>query len=331
MPKAPTNRDLATAICKKFPGSPSRTLARKLYGENKQRFPNLEAARTTIRVIRGNKGSEERPKARVPRKNAKAGWKPACPPSDALPWTPVELPRPSRVLCLSDIHIPYHDQRAVNAALVWGREYKPTVVLLNGDFQDFYRQSKFQQRPEKRDLKHEIEVGQELLAHIRETFPKAKIIYKMGNHDNRWDTYVWNHAPEMWNMEQMQLHNVLGFEKLRIQRVNDEPVMAGKLPIFHGHELPKGGSPVNPARGAFMRSLTSMLIGHVHRHSTHSETNLWHKDTVTWSQGCLCDRRPEFARINKWTLGFSAIDVAKDGEFDLHNMQISNSYKVRPA
>ncbi len=155
----------------------------------------------------------------------------------------------------------------------------------------------------------------------------------MGNHDERWDVFIWNRAPELFDLENVQLHNVLDFEKYGIERVGDNPILAGKLPILHGHEFGRGGvaAPVNPARGAFLRCNHTVLIGHLHRPSSHAESNMWHDETMTWSTGCLCDLTPEYARINKWAHGFAHIDVASDGQFNVHNHRLGSDYTVRSA
>jgi len=113
---------------------------------------------------------------------------------------------------------------------------------------------------------------------------------------------------------------------------DQRPVMAGKLPILHGHELPKGVSaPVNPARGAFMRTLSTVLVGHSHRSSGHAESDMWHDETFCWSTGCLCDLTPEYARINRWNWGFALATVHEDQSFDVENLRITADGKVRSS
>ncbi len=60
-----------------FPKSPSNTLARILYRDNKEVYPNLEAARSSVRSARGNNGQLHRDKRidkTLYRKNGKAGF-----------------------------------------------------------------------------------------------------------------------------------------------------------------------------------------------------------------------------------------------------------------
>jgi predicted phosphodiesterase len=329
-----TSTSLARELCEKFPNVATRTLAHKLYNANKERFASLESARGTIRTVRGTCGKRNRWPGSVthPKAKGKAGWKPSCPPSAAEPWLPVQIDGPCRVLSLSDIHIPYHDEGALNAAVKYGKKLKPDVLLLNGDFADFYRISRWQQDPKKRSFKDEISDCCDCLSWLRGQFRDARIIYKMGNHDERWDHYVWQKCVELFDLDSLQLHNVLKFEDFGIERVNDNPVMCGKLPVLHGHEIGKGiFSPVNPARGAFLRTNHTVLIGHLHQPSSHPAPDMFHSETMTWSQGCLCNRQPEYARINKWAWGFAHIDIAADNQFNVRNYRISNDYQVRSA
>lgn len=293
----------------------------------------IESARTTIRYIRGTKGNARRKCARVKQTPAKAGWAPDCPPSIAEPWEPHQL-EATRVGVLSDIHVPYHDVTAVTAAVGWLRKSRPDCILLNGDIIDFYAVSRWQKDPRERDFKREVKTTIEFLKWIRATFPKSQIVFKKGNHEDRWDHYLWNHAPEICDMEFAMLEHVLQFEEIGgIVMVEDErPILAGKLPIFHGHELPKGlTNPVNMARGAFLRTSHTILVGHGHRTSGHAESDLWHDEVFCWSTGCLCDMRPKFARINKWNHGFAQIEIENDQSFNVENLRINKDGKVRSS
>lgn len=322
----------AEELVRKFPDAPKKTLARKLYAEFPAHYANLESARKTILRITGCNGTSEKRFAKHPRPKGKAGWKPECPPSAAEPWVPVQIDGPAKVLCLSDIHVPYHSREAVQAAVTYGKKLKPDIVLLNGDTIDFHRISRFQQDPRKRSTKQELEATVQLLEWLRHTFKNARIIYKLGNHDERWDHFVWNKCLELFDLECLQLHNVLKFEEYGIERVGDSPILCGRLPVLHGHELGRNlYAPVNPARTAFLRANHTVLIGHLHRPSSNPESDLFGKETMTWSQGCLCGKQPEYARVNKWRWGFCHIEVAANNEFNMHNMVVGNNYSVRPA
>lgn len=318
----------AERLVREFPETDSRTLARRL---SKEFFIPLDVARSRIRYVRGANGKAHRERRTVDRPKGKAGQKPKCPPSMCETWEPF-ICNAKRALILSDIHIPYHDEDAVDAAVAWGKKQNPDTVILNGDTVDFYQLSRFVKDPRKRHTKDEIEKVKNFLGFIRAEFPKADLVYKMGNHDERWDHYLWNHAPELCDFEHVQLHVILEFADHGITMVGDQrPIMCGKLPVFHGHELPKGmTNPVNMARGAYLRMADTVLVGHGHRTSSHTEPNWKHEEVATWSTGCLCGLNPEYARINKWNHGFAFVEVATDGEFNLMNLRV-NKGKVRTS
>jgi predicted phosphodiesterase len=329
-PKTP-HRVLAEKLCKKFPDAPNRTLAKRVSLECKV---NMEMARTAVRTVRGVNGKYRREQTldkSLFKPPGKAGVKPKLPPSLAKKWEPFELGGGIRVGILSDIHIPYHDERALAAAVDYLKRRRPDVVLLNGDYGDFYSISRFTKNPKKRNFKREIKLQRDGLKWLRSQFPKARLVYKMGNHDERYDHWLWNHAPEISDLPQVRLPSILGCKKLGIEVVGDgRPVMAGKLAIFHGHEM-NGGPfvPAMPARSAFLRTTASVLVGHHHRTSTHVEPNWKHEEIACWSVGCLCDLAPEYARVNKYNQGLSLVDVSEDGQFEVANLRLNTDYAVR--
>ncbi len=313
----------AERLCGQFPNTATRTLAKRL-SESHQL--TLEQARTTVRKVRGNSGELSRKTATVPRPNGKAGTKPELPPSIAEPWLPFNLGSGFKLAVLSDLHIPYHDDRAVRSAVAYCKRRRPDVVLINGDFADFYSISRHQKDPKKRNFRQEVEAVQEALAWIRSQFKNARIVYKAGNHEERWQHWLWNAAPEICDFERMTLAQWLDADKYGIEVVTDQrPIMAGRLPILHGHELGKGiSAPVNPARGAFLRTLSTIMVGHSHRTSQHTEPDWHHIDTTCWSTGCLCDLSPQYAVVNKWNLGFAFVPVDESGGWHVENLRVSS-------
>lgn len=336
MAKPPVKAELARKLCDKYPEQPSRSLAKRLYEDNKLLFTDLEQARRSIRYVRGTLGDSNREKTKIrakgygKKRKAGEGAGLKCPPSSAEAWEPYQLP-PGFGVSLSDIHLPYHSREAVEAAVAHAEKRQLDWLLFNGDLADFYSVSRWDKDPKKRNLAKEVEIVREFLDWIRERFPKTKIVYKAGNHEERWDKFIWNKAPELFDIQQCRWDFILGLEQREIDLVvGGRPVMAGRLPIFHGHELPKGlTNPVNQARGAFLRTLSTTLTAHGHRSSTHPEPNIWHNINVSWSQGCLCNRRPEYARINKWNWGFAEIENANDGSFEVDNWRINNDFEVK--
>lgn len=321
-------------ICRAHPDAPARTLARRIVKEANNAI-TLEQARTRVRTFFGISGNLHRKthKACEPRPPRQAGVVYSMPPSQATKWTPHVMDVIGQVGIISDVHVPYHDERALAAAVEHLKAEGLAGLLLNGDIADFYSISRYMKDPRQRDFKGELEAVRDFVGWIRSEFPDVPIVYKAGNHEERWDHWLWQHAPEICDDRRMSLVAWLDLEKHGVEWVQDQrPIMLGKLPVLHGHELPKGmAAPVNVARGAFLRTLSTCLVGHSHKTSNHAEADMWHHETACWSTGCLCDLRPDYARINRWNHGFAVVTVHKGGTFDTHNYRVMSDGTVRSA
>jgi hypothetical protein len=99
----------------------------------------------------------------------------------------------------------------------------------------------------------------------------------------------------------------------------------GNLNIAHGHEFPSGiSSPVNIARGLYLRAKANAICGHHHKTSSHTETNINDEIVITYSVGCLCELHPLYMPINSWNHGLALITVTKDGDVDVQNKRIKD-------
>lgn len=334
MPPADPITAIARRLAAAHPDAPTRTLARRLVRETKGAI-TIEQARKRIGRQFGVQGTKSRKtvKAAAPREKRQAGEVYAMPPSKAERWSPHDLGIVGKVGILSDVHVPYHSEVAVKAAVEWLKAADIQALLLNGDICDFYAISRWMKDPRSRDFVGELEAVRGFLAWLRQEFPDIPIVLKSGNHEERWNHYIWQHAPELSSDRLTSLHAWLHLAEHDIQLVEDQrPVMLGLLPVLHGHELPKGlAAPVNVARGAFLRTLSTVLVGHSHRSSGHAESDMWHAETFCWSTGCLCDLTPEYARINRWNHGFAMVTVHDGGEFDVENCRITQDGRVRSS
>lgn len=331
MPRDPIG-EMAKQLCEAHPDHSARGLARKLVHKANGAI-TLEQARQRIRRCFGVSGIKSRQTATRRRPPRQAGEIRAMPKSMAAPWNPHVMGVTGRVGILSDVHVPYHSEIAVAAAVGYLRDLGVDALLLNGDICDFYAVSRWQKDPSQRDFKGELEACRDFLGYIRSTFPDIPIVLKCGNHEERWTHWLWQHAPEISDDPMMSLTAWLKLVDHDITLVEDQrPVMLGKLPVMHGHELPRGlAAPVNVARGAFLRTLSTCLVGHSHRTSNHTESDMWHDETACWSAGCLCDLTPEYARINRWNWGFAVATVHEDDTFDVENLRITLSGIVRTS
>jgi len=312
-------------LIRRFPDAPARTIARRVVEEANGAI-TLEQARSRVRKAIGQSGKEHRHKAVAPRPARQAGVVYEMPRSVTRPWKPHRFDVTGRVGVLSDAHIPFHDERALAAAVAHLKKAGIAGLLINGDWADFYAVSRHEKNPRDRDFRGELKAVRESLQWIRQEFPKIPIVYKLGNHEERWQKWLWQHAVEISDEPEMGLDVWLKTERSGIEIVDDQRIiLLGELPVLHGHELPRGlSSPVNAARGAFLRTHHTVLVGHSHQTSGHCDTDLFHRETFVWSAGCLCDLTPEYARVNRWNHGAAIVEVHADGQFDVSNLRIAN-------
>lgn len=320
---------------KEWPDLPNLTLAKKIYSENSLLFKDVERVRSMILYYTGVKEKKRRNKKtdreliKNPGENSKKMGIPSpyytIPESDNEEWLPYEMPKnATRILVLSDVHIPYHDTESLEKAIDYGVENKANAVLLNGDIMDCYSLSRWEKDPRKRRFSQELEDTRQFLSYLKHRLPDAVIYYKLGNHELRYEAFLRIKAPELLDVSEFRLDVLLRFGELGVNLITDDRIIQiGELNVMHGHEFGRSVfSPVNPARGYYMRSKTNILAGHNHQSSEHSEPNLNGQVVTAWSTGCLCHLHPDYMRINKWNHGFAFIKVYKDGNFEVDNLRI---------
>jgi predicted phosphodiesterase len=310
-----------------------RTAARLIYKAHPKLFTDVENCRAFVRDVTGQRGKERRASnvdKTLYRKAGKQSDAKIVIPEGASEFKqPIEIKGPCKVLVMGDLHIPYHDKRAVETALNYAVKHGCDTLYLNGDCGDYYGISDYDKDPENRDMPGELDVQEQILDILKPLF-KTKYL-KCGNHDARWEKYIFRNAPELGRVAKVRLPKILELAERGYEWVdNKQWSIIGRLPILHGHEV-NGSSPVNAARGAYLKANNTIAVGHHHRTSQHVETqSLTQTQIVTWSIGCLCNLRPAYAPINKWNLGFAIIDVDSDGSFEFTNLRIdhTNNYKI---
>lgn len=318
----------------KFPKAATRTLANIIYAENPELFKDSEAARTLVRHYRGQHGTKSREKIKDKRFFKESGGSFSKLPEGLTTldhWGIVKIVGENRILILSDVHIPYHDKKSLGIAIQKAKEYNPTIILLNGDFADHFSISRWEKDPRQRNFPNERQIILLALEWLREEFPKARIIYKLGNHEERYENYMMLKAPELLGIPEFEFKNVFGLDNFGIELVDDmKPIKTNELFIIHGHEYRFSiSNPVNPARGLYLRSKVNAICGHFHQSSSHSENDIQDKFTSCWSSGHLSDPHPKYMPLNKWNAGFIIVETSGNKLFQVHNYKIIDGLTYR--
>jgi predicted phosphodiesterase len=300
---------------------PTLKLARILYSENDKLYNSVEHARSALRYIEGKAGNKEKQAEFISLpERSRSPYK--LPEAEEFNYEPYVIDA-KKVFVMSDIHLPYHDVPAITAAIEYAQNEEIDAVLLNGDTIDFYQLSRFVKDPKARSFAHELLTFQQFIEAINQAFPNAKLYIKIGNHEERYQHYLWMKAGELDGVEEFDLKNIIKKRAPEAELITDKRIIKlGALNVLHGHEFGQSiFSPVNVARGLFLRGKVSAMQGHNHQTSEHTESNMNGEITTTYSVGCLCNLTPGYLPINKWNHGFAIVDI--DGQdFHVRNFRI---------
>jgi len=305
---------------------PTLKLARIMYSENKLLFKDVEDARSTLRYIEGKCGRGDKVKTitHVAPERPRNPYN--LPESEEKEYKPFVIKGYKRVGILSDIHLPYHNLAALTAAIGFLKQEQVDAVLLNGDTLDFYQLSRYDKNPKNRSFAHELSQFKQLIEVLKKQL-NAKIFFKIGNHEVRYEAFLLQKAKELIGVNEFTFENILKSRAEGIEIIESNRFMKlNSLNGIHGHEY-KGGisAPVNVARGLYLRGKTSAFQGHNHSTSEHTETDMNGKIITTWSIACLCELNPEYMPLNKWNHGFGIVDLDSNGEsFEFRNKRIYN-------
>jgi predicted phosphodiesterase len=245
----------------------------------------------------------------------------------------VELPKECHnILVISDIHFPNHDVKALGKALEYGKANNINCIVINGDLLDNEPFTNHDAPPPNTsDVRDWFQMTEDFLDMLLEEF-KCPIYFVEGNHDAWYMRYLMKKAPVLFNDQYYTLSARLKLREKGIVWIPQTSVlMIGKLPVTHGHMIVKGFfSPVNPAKGVYNKIKGSMLIGHCHTTSEHSESNLQGDLNTTYSIGCLCTLAPDYDPFNcKHNLGFARVIVQDNGNYRVENKRIDQkTYEV---
>jgi predicted phosphodiesterase len=328
MIKKQLSGEIVTPYLEKYPEMPSLTLAKLIYKENKEAFNTIETVRSLIRSYRGASGKICLDKLGDRRfvREINTPYNPyLLPESDEQEFEPFEIyPQYKKMLVFGDVHLPYHNVDSINRMIDYVANKKIDSILLNGDIIDFHQLSVFVKDPRKRHFAEEIQTAMMFLNALIKALG-VKIFYKLGNHEERFETYMRLKAPELIGIQEFELDNILQLGSKNIDVIKDKRIVRfGKLNILHGHEM-KGSiiPPVNAARGVFLKTMENTLVNHFHTDTKHSENSLNGHHVSCWSIGCLCELHPEYAVINKWRHGFAIVEkINYDGNFVVETRQI---------
>lgn len=213
-----------------------------------------------------------------------------------------------KVACVSDIHYPYEDRRATALTLAFLKDYKPDVVVWNGDIFDFYAVSSYEKNPSKKmDIQQEIDYGfAQMKEWTSELGPKTKHFFISGNHETRMQRLINKAAPALASLRSTKIESNLDFNSIGVEYIpNHKDLHIGDLMFIHGSVVRRHGG--NSARGHYEQYGCSLLMGHTHRLAVAFKRNKYGTHTLI-ENGTLCDFDVEYANYPDWQHGFTTIE-----------------------
>ena len=247
-----------------------------------------------------------------------------------------------RHVAYCDVHVPH--QIPFKPILEFQRDYKPTHVILDGDFLNLdhashWNEGLFQRigyDSVGRALREELMAGQELIAEIRRASPKAELYFVPGNHEH-WLYWCALYHPQLgiFLKDEVSKHYKADLAKegdhalkellerylcadkfkMRVLPYN-EPLEIGNITYLHGHQLTITSSPrLYPAK--------NLVFGHHHTHNTVTLNDSGDPRFVTQHVAVPCmtklgpkDHAYRQTKSGRWLNGFWIADVLPNGLFD---------------
>lgn len=211
---------------------------------------------------------------------------------------------------------------ALWAALNFGEDFKPDMVILLGDLMELemishYAKNNLRLREQMR-LEHDFEFTNQVLNRI-DKISKGEKVYLFGNHETRIETYL-NENPELEGMLSIE-------KKLHLEERGWKFFKEGKV-IKVGHACFTHGWYYNiyHARKHVSEMGDNIFYGHVHDVQSFSKPNPAQMPIIGQSLGCLCDLNPAWKRNkpNRWVNAFGIFYFSKDGNFTYYTPIIVN-------
>ena len=163
---------------------------------------------------------------------------------------------------ISDLQIPYHDQKAVDNVARFIKAFKPDDVVSVGDEMDMQTISKWSQGT---PLEYERSIGRdrdktvEILQQLRITHMTRS------NHTDRLYNTIMKRAPGLLGAPEFELENFLCLDELGITYHKDPWQVAPGWLLLHGDEGSTSQVGGQTALGLAKRTGMSVVCGHTHR------------------------------------------------------------------
>jgi len=176
--------------------------------------------------------------------------------------------RDRRIVVVSDMQIPHHDRRSVDALITFVADYTPDLVYVIGDEWDATSVSRWARGTSLETspgaLQKELDATSAVMARLVTAAGNAPVMVHRSNHTDRMNHYLMN-APALRSLNCLTLESLLGYDTLGV-KVNREPYpIAPGWVACHGDESGTNQTAGGTALGLAKKMGLSCVAGHTHR------------------------------------------------------------------
>lgn len=212
---------------------------------------------------------------------------------------------------IPDIHVPYHDVRALKVLCKVIKALKPNHLIVLGDSLDFYQLSKFDKNPlRKTSVSDDVSDFRDVLYQLDGACPlQATKVFLEGNHEHRLQKWIWANATELGKMIP-SLEAYCGFKDLgwRFYKYGDF-YRLGDVLYMHGDRCG-----LNVTLNMIRKYGCSVVHGH-----DHGAAIRWFANAVgrmfALNCGHLSDMTQQeylYGGVADWTQGFGLVEYSDD-------------------
>lgn len=220
-----------------------------------------------------------------------------------------------KFIALYDLHWGYerkgghkialHDQKALNVALAFAKDFKPDHIILGGDILDcgcisHHNHGKPGAVEGFRLLGDANELREAVIKPLEALKPKS-LTYIVGNHED-WLNDLAEQIPALEGI--VDVGSVLKLDKWKVVPQGDAHKL-GKLVFVHGDQI-KGGE--HSAKWGAMAYEANVRFGHHHTYQVYTKTSAIDANGHTGvAVPCLCKKGPKYGggAPNRWMQGFN--------------------------
>lgn len=218
-------------------------------------------------------------------------------------------------LVLPDVHFPFQDEKLLTAWLGHLKSLRPSGIDILGDLLDCYTLSKFDRNPaRKASLQDEIDEAHGFLALVRKLAgDNCDIRLSEGNHEDRLRKKLWSRMPELADLRNLTIPELLGLKKLGIKwHSTQNPYRIRDLWYTHGDILRTQAG--MSARAKADQIHGSVVVAHTHRMGWSPRTT-WEGIEDAYEVGHLSDyTKLDYVRtVPNWQQGWAVVEFPSKG------------------